>query len=461
MRLLFAHVHQRLFCRADHPRHHLAPMDLGTSMGCASEAGHQVAFVETQTGETDLEGFLRRLDADPAKLVVLRPAFEAVEHMAEVVEVGRARGRTVLLAGTAAAHACKGLLRETGAAAVATGELDYTPVKLAEAMESGASLSTVPGIAWLDDGRLRRNKAPRLERKLDGLPMPRHDLLVRPQYCFNYPLRPGGPLKMGYMLASRGCPHACVFCSEVERVSFGRAHRVLSPARVAAEMEVLQALGVTGLYFEDDLFAVSKRRFLDVCAAIEAAATGISWCCQVRAGDVDDEVAEALARAGCASVACGIETASDRLLEAMRKATTIADVRRGTAALRRAGVDLVAYLMIGIPGETRAERMRTLHLADELHAAMAQLHIFSAYPGTAACSLYPELSIPGSTKFDPGRDRDDGEELLRLQRDFYRRYYLRPDRLLRHAWRRRAQLMASPRGEVQTAWQLVRHVLGV
>lgn len=460
MRVLFVNAHERLFETTNHPRHHLAPMDMGTAMGAATDAGHAVDFIETATGEIDASGLARRLESDPSELVVLRPSFEALPFVDGLIAAARPLERSVLLMGPPAAHGYRDLLspqRATRVAGVAVGEADYVAAEVASALEEGRPVDGVAGLA-LANGAGPRVTAPRpMVRDLDTLPVPRHDLLVRPAYQFKYPLRPRGRLKMGYMLASRGCPYGCIFCSEVERASFGKPHRMHSPERVVTELRTLERLGVTGVYFEDDLLSLRRERLLDTCRAITASGVRISWCAQLRAGDIDDEMAEALAAAGCASVACGIESGSDRLLTFLKKGTTVEAMTRGVAALRRAGIEVVAYLIIGAPTETRGERQATLKLADQLDASIVQLHIFASYPGTEALARFPQLGAEGATKFIPARGRADQAELLDVQREFYRRFYLRPDRLAKLAWRRLPQLLSDPRGQVEAALELARY----
>jgi hypothetical protein len=120
---------------------------------------------------------------------------------------------------------------------------------------------------------------------------------------------------------------------------------------------------------------------------------------------------------------------------------------------------VVAYVIVGTPGERPEERDATLKLVQSLDASLVQVHIFASYPGTEAMELHPALGGDGATKFVPARSRADHDELLRIQRGFYRSYYLRPDRLVRHAWRRAPQVWANPRGELGMAWSLVRHAM--
>jgi radical SAM superfamily enzyme YgiQ (UPF0313 family) len=458
--VLFVHLDERLFATARaHPRHQVAPVAMAHAMGCATRDGHDVEFIETATGEVGEAELRRRLEGDRAELVVIQPTQEALPFVRDVVAMARPRERTVLLAGAPSAHASASLLARTGARAVALGEWDEAPGEVAVRLAAGGGLRGVPGLLLAAGDDVVRTAPRPIERDLDRLPPARHDLLLRYRYQFHYPLRPRGRLRMGYVLASRGCPYACVYCSEVERASVGKPYRTRSAARVVDELRGLAGLGATGVYFADDLFALDRARLLGLCGAIERARLGLSWSAQLRAGDIDDEAAEALARAGCASVACGIESGSDRVLEFLKKDAKVAGMRRGAAALRRAGVELVAFLIVGVPIERAEEREATLRLASELGASLVQLHIFASYPGTYAAQKFPELGTGGATKFAPTHSRADRDELLAVRRRFYLDFYLRPDRLVRHVVRRVPQVLSNPRGELGMAWRLARLAL--
>jgi hypothetical protein len=75
-----------------------------------------------------------------------------------------------------------------------------------------------------------------------------------------------------------------------------------------------------------------------------------------------------LAASGCIAVSAGLEAASDRLLEAMKKGITVAQTARVAAAFHEAGIMVHAYLMYGLPGETIAETVDSLERVRQLFA---------------------------------------------------------------------------------------------
>jgi hypothetical protein len=119
------------------------------------------------------------------------------------------------------------------------------------------------------------------------------------------------------------------------------------------------------------------------------------------------ELCALLARSGCVAVSGGLEVASDRLLELMKKGVTVAQVARVTRAFRDAGIMVHAYLMYGFPSETAQETVDALERVRQLFAAgciqSAYWHRFSA-TAHSPIGLHPEqygitLAPPPSIAF--------------------------------------------------------------
>jgi hypothetical protein len=81
------------------------------------------------------------------------------------------------------------------------------------------------------------------------------------------------------------------------------------------------------------------------------------------------ELCQLLADSGCVAVSGGLEVASDRLLELMKKGVTVAQVARVTRAFTDAGIMVHAYLMYGFPTETEQDTIDALERVRQLFAA--------------------------------------------------------------------------------------------
>ncbi len=256
------------------------------------------------------------------------------------------------------------------------------------------------------------------------------------------------PLRVvwGYLIATRGCPHSCMFCSEVMRVSTGKRLRSRSAASVADEMEHLGRQGVNICSFQDDSFSANRRFMQSLCEELVRRGSTMPWMARVRADELTYDLLVLMKKAGCAMLGIGVESGSERIIKAMHKQ----GIDRPWAALckqvfgwtRDLGIGTNAYYVIGNPTETREEIEETIQLALELNSDSIQVHFYTPYPGSQAWDLYkdqldesvskqlyhyarPLLSLAAVTP----------RELVQLRSRFYKRYLFRPRFALRHLWR--------------------------
>lgn len=281
----------------------------------------------------------------------------------------------------------------------------------------------------------------------DRLPRPQYSSAEQLAFAFPFPL-PGKPLRRwAYVLSASGCPHRCLHCSTVVRKSWGERLRKRSPTQVVDEVAAHLAAGAEAIAFEDDTFLVDRRHFLAICEDLARRNIVAPWIANARPDELDAERVDAAAASGARLFKVGIETATPRLIELMGKARDGEIWRRqseqGLAHLKRRGIASVGLFLVGLPSETAAEVEATVRWAQALAPDYVQVQIFRSYP-----------DIPWWQDFAP--DQRDAEAayhygpiastsaaiaphaLPLLQRDFYRRYYLRAAFVAAHArlcWR--------------------------
>lgn len=281
----------------------------------------------------------------------------------------------------------------------------------------------------------------------DRLPRPEYSSAEQLAFAFPFPL-PGKPLRRwAYVLSASGCPHRCRHCSTVVRKSWGERLRKRSPAHVVDAVAAHLAAGAEAIAFEDDTFLVDRRHFLAICEELARRNIAAPWIANARPDELDAERVDAAAASGARLFKVGIETATPRLIELMGKARDGETWRRqseaGLARLKQCGIASVGLFLVGLPSETTAEVEATVRWAQALAPDYVQVQIFRSYP-----------DIPWWQDLAPGqRDAEAAyhygpiastvaaispQALPLLQRDFYRRYYLRSGFVLQHlarCWR--------------------------
>lgn len=277
----------------------------------------------------------------------------------------------------------------------------------------------------------------------DSLAFPNYTPEELESYRSIFPVQVPRRVVWGYLIGTRGCPHGCVFCSEVMRVSIGRKVRSRSAANVADEMEHLGRQGVNICSFQDDSFSADRRFVTALCEELIARKSQMPWMARVRVDELDLELLTQMKQAGCVMLGLGVESGSQRIVEQMQKqrypkpwADLCRQVFRWT---RQLGIGTNAYYVIGNPTETRDEIEQTIRLAMELNSDTIQVHFYTPYPGSVAWEQHKDVVA----QHDPTQMFHYAtpkftfaavsiEELETLRSQFYRRYILRPSFGLTH-----------------------------
>ena len=276
-------------------------------------------------------------------------------------------------------------------------------------------------------------------RDQDGLPRPVFSVAEMESFAFPFPLA-GRPLRRwAYVLSARGCPHRCRHCSTVVRKSDGDRLRGRSPRLVVDEIAAHLAAGAEAIAFEDDTLLVDRRHFLAICDELVRRGLRVPWMANARPDELDAERVAAAATAGAVLLKLGIETVTPRLIEAMGKArhgdAWQGQTEAGMARLKHHGISTVGLFLLGLPTQTVGEVTDTLRWAQQLAPDYVQVQIFRAYPDIDWWTdLPPQVrDVEAAYHYGPVLATAAAippQDLARMQREFYRGYYLRP----RFAW---------------------------
>ena len=284
-----------------------------------------------------------------------------------------------------------------------------------------------------------------------------------------FPVKLSKEVVWGYLIATRGCPYDCTFCSEVMRVSIGKKLRGRSPANIVDEMEHLARQGVNICSFQDDSFSSNRKLVKALCEELIARDSKMPWMCRGRVDEVTYESLALMKKAGCVMMGFGVESGSQRIVDDMIKQyrdRAWQDLCRQTFKwTRELGIGTNAYYIIGNPTETREEVEQTIELALELNTDTIQVHFYTPYPGSTDWEKYKDqiersdaeqLFHYAAPKFNPSAVSSD--ELVTLRSKFYRRYIFRPSFAMPHFWRHAGFYWHNP----DVFWSLVgiRKVFG-
>ncbi|HTY38969.1 MAG TPA: radical SAM protein [Bacteroidota bacterium] len=337
---------------------------------------------------------------------------------------------------------------------VILGEAEITLTELASHILSrhDGTADTIHGLAFKSGGEIRRTPPRRIFSTLDVLPFPAWDLADLTPYRLAWK-RSHGSFSLN-MVTTRGCPYHCNWCA---KPIYGQVYHSRSPENVVDEMLMLkQHVAPEHIWFADDIFGLKPdwvRRFADLVTTRDAV---IPFKCLSRVDLLlkEDTILH-LRRAGCRTVWVGAESGSQKILDAMEKGTTVAQIYEASALLHKHGISVGFFLQYGYPGETFDDIAQTLRMVRE--CAPDELGISVSYP------------LPGTRFYDSVRaemeakrnwvDSADLDIMFRgtYPREFYRILHAYTHKKFR-IWQATAALLRSLRRPAQINGALLDRV---
>ena len=284
---------------------------------------------------------------------------------------------------------------------VVLGEGEETFVRLANALTTGLPWSDLPGIAHCLDGSYRNNGLSARSRKVDDIALPDWDSFPIEGYIDRHQINGSNIGRSMPLLATRGCPYQCTFCSSPSMWTTRYVPR--NPAAVANEMDLYKRkYNVVNFDFQD-LTAIVKRRWvIDFCNELIARNLAVTW--QMPSGTrceiFDEEVADLLYRSGCRALAFAPESGSPEILEKIKKQVDLVELTKAARVAVRRGLKLSCFIVIGFPDDTRASLAKSLWLVRKM--AVLGVHDvavtkFVPYPGS---ELFKRLQNEGRIAAD-------------------------------------------------------------
>jgi len=408
------------------------PILLGYAAAIAKKDNHQVDLIDAPAEELNSEQTIERIAGQAPDIIVMLTSTGSVNSDAVLGRKLREVTNALIVAvGVHASSVPEDTLRR-GFDAVARGEYEYTIRDLL----NGVKLENCQGISYKNrDGSIANNTQRPLIENLDEMPYPAREFLPNNKYHSALYKNP-----FTFMLAGRGCPNLCTFCA-IPQVMNGRRYRVRSPENVVAEMEhIRDVYKLKSILFNDDTLNAIKPHLLELTDMIVKRKVNIPWAAYSRVDTVDEEIADAMADAGCYLVKVGFESGVDEILQKMKKGrnATTGRARQAVKQFHDAGIQIHGTFVFGMPGETKETIQKTIDFAKSCDIDFVQFSVAQPYPGTEFYDYVKENGFLKNEGWDdylnmegciqpifeyPGLSR---EQMTSALRDAYRQYYLRP-----------------------------------
>ncbi|HEY0654969.1 MAG TPA: radical SAM protein [Chryseosolibacter sp.] len=351
------------------------------------QAGFSVSLYDTNLRESanDLSVFLHQ--ERPRYFVIYDDSFNYLTKMCltkmreaafEMAKVASKLGCTVIVSSSDASdHYEKYFAHSVDY--VVRGEGEETLKELLLALQKRTDISCIPGIVYRRSGQTVVNAQRPVMKDLDSLPLPAWDLVDVDAY------RKIWKKRHGYfslnIATTRGCPFKCNWCA---KPIYGNRYTSRSPESVVNEIEhLIGNFQPDHLWFCDDIFGLKPGWIQQFASLMKARHISIRYKIQSRVDLLcDDGVVDGLAESGAETVWVGAESGSQKILDAMDKGTTVAQIEEASDRLRKKQIKVAYFLQFGYLGETKADIDKTIQMVLKTLPDEVGISVSYPLPGT-------------------------------------------------------------------------------
>jgi radical SAM superfamily enzyme YgiQ (UPF0313 family) len=407
----------------------LPPLGLAYIASALRAAGHEVQIIDAIVDMLSADQVYQRVKDFKTEVVgvtAMTPTFRGAQ---EAAQIGKRAGCIVVMGGVHMAIFARETLTYDYIDYGVVGEGEEAMVHLCDALERGASVEGIPGLAYKRANGEIVCGSPVVIQDLDALPFPAFDLLPMEKYTSIIGLSP-----VSTIMGSRGCPYKCGFCYKTPSDA---SYRRRSAKNIVDEIVFLKEnYGVREILFYDDLMPGKYIR--ELCAEIISRKVKIQWEVPQRVNLVTPELLKLMYAAGCRMLRYGVEQGDPRMMQIVEKSITVDQVRNIFRWTHDAGIDTFAYFIIGYVGETEATMRATIDLAKELNPRYVMFTKATPLPATPLmeAAIAAGLIDRGYWKDFVLGTRDQPIQpcvpnASRWVERAYREFYFRPSRIVR------------------------------
>lgn len=372
--------------------------------------GHQCDVV-IEYEEKDWLKSLENLNPDIVAFSVLSGSFKWALEKAKIVK--EKLNKPVVFGGVHVYLNPQKTIEEPNIDIICTGEGEEPVRQLCDSIDNGAIDTNLNGF-WFknEDGSVKKNSGAKLINDLDSIPYADRSIYYKYSKIASRDTIP--------MLGSRGCPYTCTYCfiPSAKKVfkDLGSFIRERSPENIIGEVKNIlkEYPNKANIHFVEDHFGNNRENSLEVLQEISKLRNGkMKWVGAIRVERFNKEwYVKELSKTNHGilgiAVECGDEEYRDKVLKRKVKNSEIID---SANLAKKYGFKFTTLNMVGLPGETFEQAIKTLEFNIELQPEFANCYIYHPYPGT-------ELQ-----KYSVEHKLMDNELSFNLGLSFYERYW--------------------------------------
>ncbi len=268
------------------------------------------------------------------------------------------------------------LMNRTNIDYIIRGEGEVTTLELLNCLKSKkGTLNQINGLTFRQNGTIITNPDRELIQNLDDLPFPVWNKFPICKYFISVAYK--NPSFA--VLAARGCPYKCIFCS----TSVFHNYRNRSPKNVVDEIEFLKNnYNIKDITFHDPTFNINPNWVIELCKELLRRKLKIKWRCLCRPDRISERMLSYMKASGCYYISFGIESSKDKFLEFLQKDFTIEEVRKAIKLSKKYNIEIMANFMYGIPGQTISDLEHNISFIKEINPDYINVVILTPFTGS-------------------------------------------------------------------------------
>lgn len=408
------------------------PIDMMSLSAIAKKRGYETFFKDYGLKGETVYDFLRDLRVYKPDFLVLNVASTTLEKDLSILTQARdsLEDTVVIVKGAIFNFSSYSIMQKNPEIDVALrGEIEEAFDEIIQYK----NFKEIKGITYQINNKIISTADRPLADNIDNLPVLDRDLIDNTLYQ-----RPDTKKPQTIIRVSKGCPNHCFFC--LATPLNGKIVRYRSPELIVDEIrECVSLYNIKDFIFWSDIFNMNKKWVQKLCRLIIESNLKINFSANTRVDTLDSETLKLMKKAGCTLISMGVESGSQDILDKMGKKITLEQIKNAVSLVKKAGIQIYAYYVIGLPWETKETLKATFNFAKQLNTHYATFYTATALQGTKFYDyvnknrlgdvnlekpyVYPSVKSYSLTS----------QEIYEANKKFNKEYYLRPSYILKMA----------------------------
>lgn len=349
--------------------------------------GYDIDLFDTNLIDNPLEISSVLENQKPRYLVIFDDGFNYLTKMCltnmreacfEMIKLGKKNNCIIIVNSSDATDHYEKYL-DIGADYIIQGEGELTLLELIHSLEKNELTDQIEGIVFKKGETFQKNKARAVLQNLDELPLPAWDLVAMDKYKAIW--KNSGQEFTLNIATTRGCPYKCNWCA---KPIYGNRYNAHSPQYIVHQIKHLKNLfKVERFWMCDDIFGLKPNWVQEFNLLLKKEELKIKYFIQSRVDLLlKEDTIDCLSESGLEEVWVGAESASQKILDAMDKGTTVEQIYEATHLLKAKKIKIAFFLQFGYLNETQEDIQKTIAMVKELCPDNIGISVSYPLPGT-------------------------------------------------------------------------------